>query len=425
MLGLRDSGMGVLARATKLTDKEKRQVLAYIALDFHLHGINEVNDQVMYQLVLEALKKFNYQEDVERLLPALRERTGLLQGPGAWAFTHKTIGEFLVAELVYEGTTRLPDNRRLDRKELWAYRHDDAWTAILFFWAGKTTSRELEDFIGDLLNRSDAKEAILALSLLIDQGNRLGYQMQRTFALRILKKEIWGSTPNSSVCSTSLVPEFAYRELSSPAFNLRGLSTSDSSRAIMMLFASGILLPKDLADVDKQAYEPCLVALFWALGETNSCVDLGLRNLLDSLDRRDMALYCFNYQFDVSNLESSRAEVVLGKWMDAFPEGRPWVIILLLGAIWECYDGVVGQINPGHVKILVQLLVEMMDLPVDDEWLVGSSECLGWMQTDGIDIIEVTKKELMLKDSDWNLSTTHRDNLIKLCEKLMVRRSML
>ena len=122
MLGLRDSGLGIKARATKLTDNEKRRVLAHMALHFHLTGTNEVNDKTMTHLVTEALRKFKFHDDVERLLAALCERTGLLQGPGTWSFMHKTIGEFLVADLICEGTTRLPDNRRLDRKEMWAHK---------------------------------------------------------------------------------------------------------------------------------------------------------------------------------------------------------------------------------------------------------------------------------------------------------------
>jgi predicted NACHT family NTPase len=154
MLGLRDSGLGIQARSTKLSDKEKRRVLGHIALHFHLNSVNEVNDATMRQLVGEALALHHLNEDIDRLLAALCERTGLLQGPGAWSFMHKTIGEFLVAELICEGTTRLPDKRRLDRKELWAHRHEDPWTAVLFFWAGKTSPRELEEFLGDLLNEA-------------------------------------------------------------------------------------------------------------------------------------------------------------------------------------------------------------------------------------------------------------------------------
>lgn len=65
MLGLRDSGLGIEARATRLTDKEKRGVLAHIALHFHLTGVNEVNDETMSRLVAEALTRF-------RLVPAAR-----------------------------------------------------------------------------------------------------------------------------------------------------------------------------------------------------------------------------------------------------------------------------------------------------------------------------------------------------------------
>ncbi len=177
MLGLRDSGIGIQARATKLSDVEKRRVLGHVALDFHLRGVDEVNDMTMGSLVTEALTKIKCKEDTVKLLAALCERTGLLQGPGAWSFMHKTIGEFLVAEMICDGTTRMPYNRRLDRNELWRYRHKDSWTSVLFFWAGKTSPRELEDFIVDLLadaaRKDESEMTFLAISLLYDQGDRL------------------------------------------------------------------------------------------------------------------------------------------------------------------------------------------------------------------------------------------------------------
>lgn len=57
-------------------------------------------------------------------------------------------------------------NRRLDRKELWNHRNEDAWTAVLFFWSGKTAPRELEEFIDDLIKESDPVSTLLALALL-------------------------------------------------------------------------------------------------------------------------------------------------------------------------------------------------------------------------------------------------------------------
>ena len=64
MLGLRDSGLGIQARATKLSDREKRRVLGHIALHFHLHSVNEVNDAKMRELVTQALVLFHLDEDV-------------------------------------------------------------------------------------------------------------------------------------------------------------------------------------------------------------------------------------------------------------------------------------------------------------------------------------------------------------------------
>jgi NACHT domain-containing protein len=281
MLGLRDSGLGIQARATKLTDKEKRHVLAHIALHFHLNGVNEVNDETMRQLVEGALAKFKFDEDGERLLPALRERTGLLQGPGAWSFMHKTIGEFLVAELICDGTTRLPDKRRLDRKELWTHRE---WTTVLFFWGGKTSPRELEEFLGDLLKEATGEATLLALSLLHDQGDRLTHDAQRSLAALLSAKPLPspGKRDRGFVpCFTPVAPESMYKqEYGALVLELPGLSEISSNQAFKGLFVRGLLTPADLLNTQGEMRVQLTTAALWALDVEGTKLTMEVRKYL-------------------------------------------------------------------------------------------------------------------------------------------------
>ncbi|MFA6561370.1 MAG: NACHT domain-containing protein [Verrucomicrobiia bacterium] len=422
MLGLRDSGLGIQARATKLSDREKRRVLAHIALHFHLHGVNEVNDDTIRALVIEALTKFRFDENVERLLPALRERTGLLQGPGAWSFMHKTIGEFLVAELVCDGTTSLFDKRRLDRKELWAHRHEDAWTVVLFFWAGKTTQRELEEFIGDLLDEEEDRAALLALSLLHDQGDRLTHESQRGLALRMVQK--WPSRMKNrggsiGVGTTPCVPSFAYREYQARNSDLRGLTNASCINALSRLLKRGVLVSGDMSVCHKYIRGPLTVATLWAMSENGSCVSLDARHDLGHLPQRDRALYCYNTI--VTENRSSLAD-----WLKAFPEGREWIPLLLLSAFIESdFFSSIGNDTQDARPRIGPLCWEWRNESVAKDWLLGSDNCRFWGRS-GFDLIKVIRESLQ-KDgaSTWGVSAEQHADLLTWCDRMMARRAEL
>ena len=428
MLGLRDSGMGVQARATKLTDKEKRRVLAYIALHFHLNRVDEVNDETMSGLIKDALSKFKFDEDVDRLLPALRERTGLLQGPGAWSFMHKTIGEFLVAEIVCEGTTRLPDKRRLDRKELWSNRHKDNWTSVLFFWAGKTSQRELEEFINDLLSEFIGEATLLALALLHDQGDRLSHEIQRNLASILISKPLpnaEGPTGGHAHCVTAIAPSFAYKQDDHRAFlfQLRGLSKVDSVIAFMSLFGRGILLPSDLTQVQGEMRCQLTNAIFRAVDIAPSKLTLNIRQYLNHLPENDLALYCARhfllYPLWLERRDLQGHRQTLAEWSKEFPAGKTWIPLLLTGALIEEREKRILA----AMKMVGPMLWEFRNEPVAEDWLKGSDNCCGWFGLQKKDILKSTQELLKKHGSEaWSITKEQHADLLIWCDQMLAKR---
>lgn len=426
MLGLRDSGLGIQARATKLSDKEKRRVLAHIALHFHLHRVNEASDEIMRQLVTEALTKFRFEEDVDRLLAALRERTGLLQGPGAWSFMHKTIGEFLVAELVCDGTTRLSDKRRLDRKELWAHRHEDTWTAVLFFWAGKTSPRELEEFIGELMDEGKGEAIHLALSLLHDQGDRLTHETQRGLAVRLTSKPQLSVKEHSSsvVYETHTGPSFVFSTYSVNTVRLPGLSTVDYVVALRTLFEHRVLTSADLQTCHPTARAALTMAALWALHEVGSTVTLEVRHYFEDVPPRDLALFCFgSIYYRTLHNETLGWQSLLGQWLEAFPEGRAWVPLLLIGLASESRH---HSDKGGALKRVGPEFWAWRDQPLAEDWVRESNDCRGFHSERRSDLIEETSQSLK-KDGAvaWGVSAEQHADLLVWCDRIMAWRAEL
>ena len=426
MLGLRDSGMGIQAGATRLSDREKRRVLGHIALHFHLSSVNEVSDAQMRQLTQEALTAFHLQEDVDRLLVALCERTGLLQGPGAWSFMHKTIGEFLVAELICEGITRLPDERRLDRKELWNHRHEDQWTVVLFFWAGKTSLRELEEFLSDLLHEKGPKAPVLALSLLDDQGYRLPPSIRRLLAEAIIKKPLEFLPEFQANFAIVLAPPFVKTGLSASCSMLRGLSPRFSTQAFARLFASGLLEQSAISQSRGDMRDDMTVALFWAFDHFGLAWTLEVRKHLSHLPQCELGLICLSFccrSTSSEPLELEKCRHNLSEWLVAFPEGRGWLSLLLLPCEADRPLGKVSQIAPR--KVVGPILWERINEPMDDDWLRESDDFRAHNHFH-MDVLE--KGRVLLRKhapEEWGLTVNQHSDLVGWCGRLMTRRKEL
>ena len=190
MLGLWDSRWGVPS-PIELTLPLKRHILTRLAIHLHVANIEQLGDDEIRSLVELILPDINCRHSAAEVLDYLRERTGLLIGPGTWSFVHKNVGEFLVAAAIRDGDCVSDDGQKLDRLRLFAERHNDRWNNVLFFWTGLTTPGDLMSFIDQVSAESSPSDTILALSLIYDQiqSYRLTEPWKSETLLALLQKD--------------------------------------------------------------------------------------------------------------------------------------------------------------------------------------------------------------------------------------------
>ncbi|MCP4539905.1 MAG: hypothetical protein GY832_22425, partial [Chloroflexi bacterium] len=122
MLGLWDDRRKVTATTVQLTLVQKRQILRGFALHMFLQEQDQLDEPATMDMVQELLQKMNVSLPAEGVLAALRERSGLIVGPGIYSFVHKSVAEYLVAEAILQGDQRDESGRRIDRFMLFEHR---------------------------------------------------------------------------------------------------------------------------------------------------------------------------------------------------------------------------------------------------------------------------------------------------------------
>ena len=189
MLGLWDSRWGVPS-TLELSLDLKRRILTRLAVHLHVAGTEQLGDEEIQRLMRTILPILGCAHSAAEVLDHLRERTGLLIGPGTWSFVHKNVGEFLVAAAIRDGDCVGSDGQKLDRLRLFAERHNDRWNNVLFFWAGLTAPGDLQSFIEQVSNENGSDDFLLALSLFYDQlqPHRLTEPWRTDQLLRLLRR---------------------------------------------------------------------------------------------------------------------------------------------------------------------------------------------------------------------------------------------
>jgi hypothetical protein len=165
MLGMRDDRYGIKAQAVELSSAQKLTILTAIAIFFQLNSIDQAGDPDMDRLLTEILSRLQCAHTPHDVLAVLRERTGLLIGPGAYNFVHKSVAEFLVAKAIVDGVAVDGRGSRLDKMRLFAERQNDRWNTVFFFWAGLVPLADLEVMVDELVDLKGEDAQALALGL--------------------------------------------------------------------------------------------------------------------------------------------------------------------------------------------------------------------------------------------------------------------
>lgn len=180
LLGIWDDRRKIKANSLTLNLEEKKQILRNFALQLQHLNRETLEEQQTVDVIQKSLNELGLECDPQETLDLLRERSGLIIGPGIYSFIHKSVGEYLVAESIVQGDQRTPDDNRIDRLYLFNHRNDDRWNNIIFLWAGLAPISDVEAFINTC---NEHKELSLAYGLLYDQYDRFSAKIKKEIFL--------------------------------------------------------------------------------------------------------------------------------------------------------------------------------------------------------------------------------------------------
>ncbi len=226
MLGLWDDRRRVEATAVHLSLEQKRQVLRGFALHLFFREEEQIDETEALAWLQALLHKMNISSQAEDVLAVLRERSGLIIGPGIYSFAHKSIGEYMVAEAIFQGDQQDNSNQRIDRLRLFTHRYEDRWNIVTFLWAGLAPVADVELFIDECI-KAGALE--LAGGILLDQYERITSDIRRRLMLKLISVEdkpvSWDKNSHWLVSSPA---NFELPTISIPNFPLRSLTRGTS-----------------------------------------------------------------------------------------------------------------------------------------------------------------------------------------------------
>ncbi|MBP0019675.1 MAG: NACHT domain-containing protein [Cyanobacteria bacterium SBLK] len=186
MLGLWDDRRKVTATSIQLSPEQKRKILQGLALSMHLQETDQLDEEEILSLIAKLLDEMKIELPIREVVDTLRERSGLIVGPGIYSFVHKSVAEYLVAETIVQGDRRDESGRRIDRWTLFENRDSDRWNTIIFLWAGLASVADVEEFL-DKCNEHKSHE--LAYGLLYDQYDNIPSIIRIKFLRDLLDKE--------------------------------------------------------------------------------------------------------------------------------------------------------------------------------------------------------------------------------------------
>jgi hypothetical protein len=307
MLGVWDDRHKLLATDIQITPEEKRIILRGIALYLFLVETETIDENAIHEWLESFLPKYNIKSPAEDVLLVLRERSGLIIGPGIYSFAHKTIAEFLVAETVLQGDQQDILGKRMDRFHLFEHRNSDRWNTVLFLWAGMAPFVDLESFISAAVKSKDYE---LVFGLLRDQYDRFSLETRRKLLLKLktLTKIKWRKShwvllfnenlPEDEEASIP-VPYFFLRSPSGDTgFSRERMTTGLVERAVL----DGALMWDDFKNAKGNVYD-----MMWAIFAVYSLEPITWEKVLNSPPpsssskikcAKVVAHWVFNYQND-------------------------------------------------------------------------------------------------------------------------------
>jgi hypothetical protein len=209
MLGVWDDRRHLVTSNVQLTVIQKRQILRGLALHMFLEEREQMDEEPLLTWLEGHLKKNNILTPPADVLTLLRERTGLLIGPGVYTFAHKSIAEFLMAEVAWEGDQIDYFGQRIDRMYLFDERDNDRWNTVTFLWAGLASVADVVTYIDHCL---DVGNFSLGYGILYDQFDRVDRITRRRLLLSERPTAVEPSFERSGTSFVFYCPAPEFRE---------------------------------------------------------------------------------------------------------------------------------------------------------------------------------------------------------------------
>ena len=399
MLGLWDDRRQVTATTVQLSLEQKRQILRSLALYLFLREEDQLDESETLIWLRELLHKVNIALPAEDVLAALRERSGLIIGPGIYSFSHKSIAEYLVAEAILQGDQRDETGKRVDRFRLFELRDDDRLNTITFLWAGLAPIADVESFIDECI---EAGAHSLGGGIIADQYERIPTDIRHRLLLKILK----GWSPD--------LEEYAWWAVSSPKeqsdktdlpaiyFYLRSLTRTVSLEYLMERAVNdGTLVWSDIFHAEGQVREYLWMAFARRLDDLarwKACIITPCPSKGPPIKWQFWVVECAcNYALGGGN--DQYLESVLETYKEIYPHLRGLIPIALmcagLSVIYESTKRMETPYKRKKILALLQYLPGSDDGEVMPEWLTGTHDWyLGWVGRSVGDLLSTFLREI-------------------------------
>jgi len=427
MLGIWDDRRQVLATSVQLSLAQKRQITRGFALELFFGEQDQLDEPATLVWLQEFLLEISILLPAPEILAMLRERSGLIVGPGIYSFSHRTIAEYLVADAILQGDQRDSLGTRIDRLCLFKHRNDDRWNTVTFLWAGLAPVADVETFIEECI---EAKNWALAYGILFDQYERIPKSICRKLLLLANTFEVFPD--KGANWSFSHPKTLSQTSLPVPSFSLLGLVPH--SHFLFMVdtaIADGVIVWPDYINAKGDFKD----LLWMCFARKINDIDLWMACLASPCPASASPIEWFywvaEYVFWKSiGDEAIDINVVIAAYQEICLEARGLVPIALMSVGCELIQPRIRQSHLPFEKLnrLLEVLPDSDKGDVIPEWLLGTRNWVfdNHRKVKGIDLLAqfVDQMEKLVKQGDIERNATYERG-IKFVRELQKRRDAL